>query len=215
MSTNYDKARTCVELCRFSYKMYAQSLKFPFDPFFEANAKHTKTNLEITRDRMMGNIHDQHGTPSSSDIRKFDPIEYHLDRTPNPSKSIIYREGEEGNKYIVFVPGTWDKKIGSYAGFDLAGTPLLPSPPLASGGTSRCGYFQGQTGMTVNHPDSGWTSFLGAVIYEPATRTAYIVFRGSRSGYAQRAATGAQFKSKGNPDWVSAANLIMERSSIV
>jgi hypothetical protein len=75
MPTNYfDKARTCVELCRVSYKMYAQSVKFPFDPFFEAEQKHTNTKLNITRDRMMGHIHDLLGTPSGSDIRKFDPI---------------------------------------------------------------------------------------------------------------------------------------------
>lgn len=215
MPTNYDKARTCVELCRFSYKMYAQTLKFPFDPFFEANAKHTDTKLDITRKRMMEYIHEHHLGPNKSDpgsdIRKFDPIEYCLDITPNPSKNVIYREDIIGNKYIVFVPGTWDKKIGSYAGFNLVGTQLMPTPPpIASGGTSRCGYFQGRTGMTVNHPNSGWISFLGAVIYDPATRTAYVVFRGSRSGNAERAALGAQFHSKGNPDWVTDMNHLKE-----
>jgi hypothetical protein len=50
MPSNYDKVRTCVELCRFSYKMYAQILKFSFYPFFEANAKHTCSALEIKRE---------------------------------------------------------------------------------------------------------------------------------------------------------------------
>jgi hypothetical protein len=30
-----DKARTALDMCRFAYKMYAQTLWFPLDPFFE------------------------------------------------------------------------------------------------------------------------------------------------------------------------------------
>lgn len=210
MPTHYfDKARTCLELCRFSYKMYAQTVKFPFDPFFEADAKHTDTKLNITRKRMMAYIHDNvFHTPPNDDKRKFDPIQYRLDAPPNPSKSVVYR-GEIDNSYLVFVPGTWDKKIGEYAGFDLRGN-KLPAPTSLDSGNCRCGYFQGQTGMTVTHPNSGWTSFLGAVIYEPATKTAYIVFRGSRSGNGGRAAKGAQFYSAGSPDWVTDMNHLKE-----
>ncbi len=209
MAINYDKARTCVELCRFSYKMYAQTVKFPFDPFFEANQKHTNTKLNITRNRMMAHIHDVLGTPSNDDRRKFDPIQYRLDVPPNPGQSVVYR-GDINNSYLVFVPGTWDKKIGEYAGFDLEGNKLLPLPTSLSSGNCKCGYFQGQTGMTATHPNSGWTSFLGAVIYDPTTKTAYIVFRGSRSGNGARAATGAQFRSKGSPDWVTDMNHLKE-----
>ena len=208
MPTNYFiKARTCLELCRFSYKMYAQTVKFPFDPFFEADAKNTNNVGQITRKRMMTHIHDLLLTPANNDRRKFDPIQYRLDAPPDPSHSVVYR-GDTDNSYIIFVPDVWDYRIGAYAGFDL-NAKKLPEPP-ALGGNCRCGYFQGQTGMTANHPNSTWTSFLGAVIYDPTTRTAYIVFRGSRSGDGFRAATRAQFWSEGSPDWVTDMNHLKE-----
>ena len=186
MPANYDRARTSLELCRFSYKMYGQTLIFPFDPFFEADPQYTaskapsKTNRGSVRQRMMEHIHGLAKT-TVQDIRKFDPIQYNLKTPPNPSKSVIYRGGTN-DEYIVFTPSTWDKKIRTYNGFDIKGGKLLQQNAVTNSGACTCMYFQGQTGMTVNHPTSGWTSFLGAVIYEPETKTAYIVFRGSRSG---------------------------------
>ena len=205
----YKKARICVELCRFSYKMYAQTAKFPIDPFFEADPKCANSNN--VRERMMAGIHEEIGTLKSDDRCKFDPVEYRLGDTPDPSKSIIYRGGTN-YEYLVFVAGTWDKKIGKCAGFDLEGTQLPEISGLS--GRYKCGYFQGQTGMTVNHPKSHWTSFLGAVIYDSSENTAYIVFRGSRSGDGTRAATGAQFKSEGSPDWVTDMNHLKEHKTM-
>jgi hypothetical protein len=197
MPDYFAKARTCVELCRFSYKMYAQTVKFPFDPFFEGDEISTGglTNVaQVTRKRMMAHIHDLLKTPAG-DVRKFDPIQYRLDAPPNPSKSTVYR-GETDSSYLIFGPSTWDDRIGAYTGFDTNGKDLNCQPDLVgSGRDCRCGYFQGETGMTANHPKSGWRSFLGAVIYEPTTQTAYIVFRGSRSGDGKRSLLGAQFFS--------------------
>ncbi len=212
MPDYFAKARTCVELCRFSYKMYAQTVKFPFDPFFEGDEKSTGglTNVaQVTRKRMMAHIHDLLKTPHG-DVRKFDPIQYRLDAPPNPSKSTVYR-GETDSSYLIFGPSTWDDRIGAYAGFDTNGKDLNCQPDLVgSGRDCRCGYFQGETGMTANHPKSGWRSFLGAVIYDPTTQTAYIVFRGSRSGDGKRSLLGAQFFSEGNPDWVTDMNHVKE-----
>ena len=210
MPVNYfNKAKTCMELCRFSYKMFAQTVAFPFDPFFEADARNTNNLGQITRKRMMAHIHDTLGTRPGTDIRKFDPIQYRLTAPPNPELSVVYR-GETDNRYLVLPPGTWDRRIGAYAGFDLRGTELAGA--AVNGGNCRCGYFQGKTGMTAQHPNSGWPSFLGAAIFDPDTHTLYIAFRGSRSGNGFRALTRAQIYSEGNPDWVTDMNHLKEQT---
>lgn len=206
----FDEARNALELCRFAYKIYAQSVEFPYDPFFEADLANQSTILEITRNRMMRHIHDVLGTPpTAKDIRELDPIQYKLDVPPDPARSTIYR-GETDNTFLVFVPGTWDMRIGGYAGFSLDGNNLGSEGHGA--GNATCAYFQGRTGMTVNHPTRGWPSFMGAAIYDPDSQAVYITFRGSRSGAGGRALLGAQLHSSGNPDWVTDMNHLKESS---
>lgn len=202
MAVNFTEATNALELCRFAYKMYAQSVKFPFDPFFEADlADHSGIS---TRSRMMSHIHDELLTSKAdAQTRELDPIEYRLDVVPNPQNSTIYR-GDTDNTYLLFTPGTWDKKIGQYNGYDIKGQ-IIPGGTV-SGGTATCSYFQGGTGTTVNHPNRLWTSWMGAAIHDSATSTVYITFRGSRSGNGVRSLAFAQLFSKGNPDWITDMN---------
>ncbi len=194
-------AREMLEYCRFAYKMYSQTCKLSLDPFFETWGPGFKVT-ESSRDRLIAQIHDRLGT--TGDIRKFDPIEYKLDETPNPHLGSVYRGGED-TKYILFVPRPLDLSIGVARGFDIDGDPVGNALQLGNG-RKRCGYFQGRTGMTANHEDSGWTSYMGAVIYDEELDRVVIVFRGSRSGSGARALVQAQFKSKGSPDWVTDMN---------
>lgn len=197
-------ARTCLELCRFAYKAYAQSCQFPMDPFYESWGPGFKV-MESSRDRLMAHIHDTLETPRGSDNRKFDPLLY-FSKTPNPHKGVVYRGGIDA-RYILFQPRPLDFKIAQAQGFDLKGKKTDAGHNLARPtGNLRCGYFQGKTGMTQNHPSSGWPSYLGAVLYDPASQEAFIVFRGSRSGDGTRALAGAQTKSRGSPDWVTDMN---------
>jgi len=103
MAVNFTEATNALELCRFAYKMYAQSVEFPFDPFFEADlADHSGIS---TRSRMMSHIHDELRTPKAdAQTRELDPIEYRLDVVPNPQNSTIYR-GDTDNTYLLFIHG--------------------------------------------------------------------------------------------------------------
>jgi hypothetical protein len=200
---NVAKALEMLEYCRFSYKMYAQTLQYPLDPFFES---HTENGMfgDSARERLFALIHKQLGTEEQS--VKFDPIEYKLAATPNPHKGVIYRQDEKKG-HVLCQPRALDRSICAAKGFDLEGRGVDQGHVLGNAtGQVRCGYFQGKTGMTKTHQDAGWTSWLGAVLYNPADRVCVIVFRGSRSGAATRAALGAQFHSKGNPDWVTDMN---------
>ncbi|MET0406051.1 MAG: hypothetical protein ABW123_26780 [Cystobacter sp.] len=199
-------ARICLEYCRFAYKMYAQSCQFPMDPFYEAWGAGFKLK-ESARDRLMQGIHDSRESIQSE--RKFDPLLYHWDRTPHPHKGVVYRGGTD-TQYILFHPRHLDRRISHAQGFDLIGTKVdrghQLTPTYTQQNALRCAYFQGRTGMTQNHPNSGWPSYLGAVLYDPTARELYIVFRGSRSGDGTRALLSAQTKSRGSPDWVTDMN---------
>ena len=198
-------ARINLERCRFAYKAYAQSCKFPMDPFFESWGEGFSMS-STARDRLMSHVHDEEHTPQSSDNRKFDPVLYHLDRTPNPHHGVVYRGGID-SKFILFQPRALDKQIAHARCFNRFGRKVDEGHTLRGAtGNLRCGYFQGKTGMTENHPTSGWQSLLGAVIYDAAAQEVAIVFRGSRSGDGVRALAGAQLKSRGSPDWVTDMN---------
>lgn len=196
-------ARKMLEYCRFAYKGYAQSCAFPLDPFFESWGPGFKF-LPSARDRLLAHVHTQLQTRPEE--RKFDPIAYRLTETPNPHHGGIYRGGID-DSYILFQPRPLDLSISYARGYDRRGTAVDAGPRLeARDGAVRCGWFQGRTGMTQNHPDAGWTSYLGAVLYDRRTQEVTITFRGSRSGDGTRALVGAQIKSEGSPDWVTDMN---------
>lgn len=203
---NLKMARKMLEYCRFSYKLYAQTCVYPMDPFYEAHGEGT---LQGARDRLMAKIHVDKGT--QGDEKKFDPIEYDFTNTPNPHQGVIYRGGAKSEPYTLLHPRSIDKAIVSSRGFDLDGNAVGPAVATVShtGALRNCP-FMGRTGMTKNHPDSGWKSWLGSVVFDPATRVCVIVFRGSRSGVGSRALLQAQFKSIGSPDWVTDMNHLKE-----
>lgn len=202
-SQNMKLAREMLEACRFSYKMYAQSCQYPLDPFFESHGA-----SDSARNRLMAAVHGDYRT--SSDITKFDPVDYDLLRPPSPSEGVIYRGGIQEEPYILLQPREFDRKISFHAGFDLAGKPVKYGGGELAGATGRrrCAFFQGRTGMTATWRQSGWPTWLGAVVYDPETGKLIIVFRGSRSGNGARALMGAKFSSAGSPDWVTDMNYL-------
>lgn len=222
---NLVNARRMLEHCRFAYKAYAQSCAYSMDPFYE-----THGSGDSARTRIMEKIHSDLESPRnaplwravmpfvgrSTGVDKFDPVEYNLDKTPNPHHGVVYRGGVKKEPYILFQPRPLDKAITSAKGFDIEGREVDAGHELrnesAGHDALRCAYFQGKTGMTQSHPTVGWPSWLGAVLHNPVKRECVIVFRGSRSGKGGRAATGAQFKSAGSPDWVTDMNWLKEVS---
>lgn len=201
-SYNFMLARQMLEHCRFAYKLYAQTCVYPMDPFYEAHGEGT---LQTARDRLMAKVHEAKGT--SADVKKFDPIEYDFTKTPNPHDGVVYRGGAKKEPYTLFHPRPLDKEIVYSRGFDLEGNAVGAAVQTASlTGSRRNCPFMGRTGMTKNHPDAGWQTWLGSVVYDPVKKVCVIVFRGSRSGVGSRALLQAQFKSAGSPDWVTDMN---------
>jgi lipase (class 3) len=194
-----------LEYCRFAYKSYAQTCVYPMDPFYEA---HGEGFLQGARDRVMAYVHNS--LKLDGDSQKFDPIEYDLKRTPDPSKGVVYRGGVGKQPYILFQPRKLDTSICYAKGVDLEGEDLPSVFVDGAAGSRRCCYFQGRTGMTQTHPNAGWTSWLGAVVYDPVKETVVIVFRGSRSGSGGRAMGQALVFSQGSPDWVTDMNHLKE-----
>src|SRR4051812_42690558 len=86
-------ARSMLEYCRFAYKAYTQTCKYPLDPFFESDG-------EGPRDEVMEAIHRFLGTEETP-ASKFDPVEYILDRTPDPRQGVVYRD-RTGGDYVLF-----------------------------------------------------------------------------------------------------------------
>jgi len=199
-----DIAKDMLEHCRFAYKAYAQTLLSPMDPFFEGWGAGYKFTTSA-RDRMMEHTHNELKTKAGED-REMDPILYCLESTPNPHNGVLYRGDTDHKHYITFLPRDLDKKIEHATSFDINGKQLESLDLKNAKDNWRCAYFQGKTGMTVNHPSRGWRSFLGQVIYDPGSKTVVIGFRGSRSGCGSRALSQAQLSSKGNPDWVTDMN---------
>ncbi|MBL4850462.1 MAG: hypothetical protein JKY65_33510 [Planctomycetes bacterium] len=216
-SKNMKIGRQMLEHCRFAYKMYAQGCAFPLDPFYESHGK----GGDGPRERLIKKIHQDLGSPKkaplwravmpfvgrSTGVDKFDPVEYTLDKAPNPHEGVVYRAGAKTEAFILFQPRPLDLSIARARGYDISGTLVDNNPTLTNPkGNLRCAYFQGKTGLTKTHPTVGWPSWLGAVLYDPTKKRCVITFRGSRSGVGGRAAGGAQFKSAGSPDWVTDMN---------
>lgn len=196
-----ETALVMLEYCRFSYKSYAQTCVYPMDPFFEA---HGEGIWQGARDRVMARVHEERG--SHADVRKFDPIEYDLTKVPNPSRGVVYRGGTGEQPYILFQPRPLDRSISDVMGADLQGNEIWGESIPHATGTKRCCHFQGKTGMTQSHPEAGWPSWMGVVVYDPIKQTIVITFRGSRSGSGGRALAQALTQSQGNPDWVTDMN---------
>lgn len=194
-------ALTMLEYCRFAYKAYAQSCVYPMDPFYES---HGEGFLQTARDRVMVHVHNT--LKLDEDTHKFDPVEYNLKRTPNPSEGVVYRGGTGASPYILFQPRRLDSELAFAKGVDIDGEDLEYHALNNATGRKRVCYFQGRTGMTRSHPKAGWASWLGAVVYDPDAQTLVIVFRGSRSGAGGRALGQALLQSKGSPDWVTDMN---------
>jgi hypothetical protein len=192
-SKNLTLARAMLEHCRFAYKMYAQTCRYPLDPFFESDG-------HGPRDAVMAAVRKALGT-TRAPFDRFDPIEYILDRTPDPRRGVVYRKAVDDG-YILFQPRPLDLGIGHARGFDLAGAPVDDGIAIDPAGT-RCCYFQGCTGMTQDAPEAGWPSWLGAVFFDRDTGTCVIAFRGSRSGSGARSLFQAELEDCGSPDWVT------------
>lgn len=196
-----------LEYCRFAYKSYAQTCRYPMDPFYEA---HGEGFVQGARDRVMAHVHKT--LNANADSHKFDPIAYDLENPPDPSKGVVYRGGVGKEPYILFQPRKLDQSICFAKGIDLEGGEDLQKCIVIQNaiGKLRCCFFQGRTGMTRTHPNAGWPSLFGAVVYDPIEERLVIVFRGSRSGAGGRALRQALIFSQGSPDWITDMNHLKE-----
>ena len=151
---NMKISRQMLKYCRFADKFYAQSCAFPLDPFYESHSE----GGDDARTRLCKKIHADLGSPRnaplwravmpfvgrSTGVDKFDPVEYLLDKTPNPHNGVVYRGGAKTEPYILFQPREIDKSISYAMGYDMAGNAVDDGADISSPtGSLRCAYFQG------------------------------------------------------------------------
>ncbi len=221
---------TQIELCIMSYHLFAQSVLWPLDPWYETcGSKEARTRRMAAVRALLANscwVEGVRGPGLACGFRddegRLDPI---LCRYKGRLKPWTRGLQFDGGKYILFEPnrpisrqiaatricrfvpdkdpsGLWTitppKQLMEYGvetfkletNHDAIGNDLLVA-------------FEGGHGVHGPGMDALW-SMMGFVLRQE-TETGYdvhIVFRGSRSGDAVRAATQA-LRGKGNADWVT------------
>lgn len=214
-----------IDLCLLSYQLYHQSVIWPLDPWYEYLAR----KFSDRRDNFMDAVHKwveaepapaylgptalrpQWGRSNTA----LDPvITYPLNL--NPRLPAFTRDGE---KYLaVKAPSHITDSIRQVELSNYTAKPQSTNALAESGSTKIipiCDYpngtdhliaFEGGTGAMPGK-DHAW-SVMGFVLMrkQPENQSkhdVFVVFRGSRSGSAGRAAAQGLAANKGNPDWVT------------
>ncbi|MBR9921103.1 MAG: lipase family protein [Bacteroidetes bacterium] len=183
-----------LDLCTLSYHLYAQTLVWPFDPYYEMVA-HKGSSRRIT---FMNFVRptlptfQPHLDPINFDYTLIDPHQIAVNRVSKntwhifePQPEIIndldnvYIQGANQNIVRTLTPNQGNQSIDLYV-------------------------FLGETGNTESNA-TGNLSMMGIVLHrklQNAPDTIHIVFRGSRSGKSERSIYERMGRG-GNPDWVT------------
>lgn len=206
--TPYNSILYHLDLSIMAYHLYAQTLIWPWDPFYE-QARHQGSSR---RNNFMGKVRDSlTHTPrnNSSCPDHLDPILSDYIRL-NPTKNAIFRP-DGGTHWEVFkpIPEIITRIKSTRLVID---TKVKPRKIYSQTGTDRLYYFEGKTGMSwdrISAPIDGQKTILGYILErqldpnDPSKYDLHIAFRGSRSGNATTALGEAYSSNKGNPDWVT------------
>jgi hypothetical protein len=211
-----------LDLCVLAYQVYNQSLIWPLDPWFEPWSRVGSSR----RDNMLSAVHEFADKPS--DYRG--PGSTRPEWAKNPSLDPIISDyaqvrpwlpcvSYDGSVYRYFsTPASIRERIREVFVCEYIdapnpershyGTPTmthhLMNLQAASGASDRLYTFEGATGSIDSHPPA-W-GLLGTVLERDIGNGDYeihIVYRGSQSGRAFRAAYQGFVLEAGNPDWVT------------
>ena len=221
-----------MDLCILSYQLYAQSLVWPFDPYYEEeDSPHGDRKKHMAKVRAwasaQGNDQSGKGTSLSHyrgpgvlggfpDNSAHDPIIYRYDRIHPWNPTITNADGR-WTEYLT--PAKLTKSIGRvYVCCRIAGktendvtirrVPIRGKGP-ASGARDVLIAFEGGTGDKGEPGQPASQSLMGFVLLRHTSTgnnyDVHIAFRGSRSGSAGRAALLAirTKNASGNPDWIT------------
>ena len=203
-----------LDLCGLAYQLYNQSLIWPLDPFYEEWARPGASR----RDNVMALVHEaaagmEHlrgpgATRGWATNTALDPIltDY---RRMDPARCVITNDGSKHRlmqTHPSIVGNLAETIVCEYRDMR-GGHPVEPyfAQRLSQqpGATDRLYTFEGGTGSIDGQPPA-W-SMLGLIL-DRTTANGYevhIIFRGSQSGDAHRAAYQGFVSEFGNPDWVT------------
>jgi hypothetical protein len=218
--TPYKSILYHLDLSILAYHLFAQTLIWPWDPFYE-QMRNKRTQMR--RDNFMGLV--RASLPQGKSITGIDKktrnntyCPDHLDPVLadysriNPTKNCIFRP-DGGTKWEVFSANLKITDTLKSGRMVLMGQDINPNNRgniYNNSGTDRIYFFEGKTGQRkdkLSVPEDGQKTMLGFVLErqdpsDPDKYYLHIGFRGSRSGDAISAFREAR-KGKGNPDWVT------------
>ncbi len=173
-----------------AYQLYAQSLVWPFDPFYEKEKLwgNHKSKLEAIIREI---IQDRGFQPHLS------PFYYTYDRL-NPTKVGVYRGGKD--KWTIMRSQDLAATIGDVYMQDMNRNPPHLVHNVNAGGTDTLYCFTGLTGKReLADSDRGFPSLMGFVLHRMPTNTVHIVFRGTQGGDAVK----EKILTTTHPDWAT------------
>jgi hypothetical protein len=208
-----------LDLCTLAYQLYHQSLVWPLDPFYEFVAR----LMSDRRDTLMARVHahskkqrgEHYAGPASlrglgESNTTLDPVLTHYGRLA-PRLPAWTRDG---SKFLAIrAPGYVADRIRKVSvsthaelprGQGVVGAAKVTTISEHDSGWDHLIAFEGGTG-SFGGSAAAW-SLMGYVLKrarEGGGHDIHIVFRGSRSGSAVRAAAQGVSKHKGNADWVT------------
>ena len=221
-----------LDLSVLAYQLYAQTLIWPFDPFYEAFA-----GLDNDRNRVMQNVRAwaratgarQVRTPPKlggyrgpgllagfADNPRSDPIIHRYDQL-FPWRPAIFNPADRWTEYTSpnAITGAMRDVYMCYRRTGRPQGDVAVEHVTSDQGAARPGArdvllaFEGSTGDKGEPGQVASQSLLGFVLMRYLSGSddydLHITFRGSRSGSALRAAVKANFttSASGNPDWVT------------
>ena len=218
-----------LDLCILSYQLYAQSLVWPFDPYYERYGSDAAREAQMDRVRSWVASTDQTdpgpangGYRGPGSLAGFDnnsqhePIVYRYDtlRPWNAALSLA-----EVNWIEQETPPAIARQISDvfmcYRPSGSAADATRIDPVARAGGSAASGArdqlfaFEGDTGDKGEPGQPASQSMMGFVLkrqfFDSGDYDIHIVFRGSRSGNSLRTARQAlsRTEARGNPDWIT------------
>lgn len=192
-----------LDLCILSYHLYGQTLIWPMDPYYEQMSRKGTSRRILFMGRVVHGEYDK----KDHDFR-LDPIRFNYDQI-NPWRPCFVKPE---NIWEVFnAPKVITDSIKTVY-MEQMKSKKINNPSADVGDQTDDLYcFEGETGIIpatgTKKEKKGAKSFMGFVlarqINDDKEYDVHIVFRGSRSGSAERALYEGKFDEKGNPDWIT------------
>jgi hypothetical protein len=219
-----------LDLCVLAYHVYNQSLLWPLDPWYETWSRIGSSRRDNMLTAVHEVVAHQSGSRGPGSTRAGWPTDHHLDPVISDYQQIrpwvpcISRD-DVGHRLFIAddttmqrirevvvseytdYPGLPDTAAGTAsdpANGTAAFTTRLENPTAHSEAADRLYAFEGCTGAIEGRP--GAWGLLGIVLERDLGNGDYdvhIVYRGSQSGDAYRAAFEGFVGERGNPDWVT------------